>query len=103
MVTTLLESYKREQAEMECDLAYLMEEIEDSEIDHAMTMVEASEITESVVGYDTIDPEIQEFMEHIDEMPYDHEAELQRIMETTEGLTFDQMIGIEPITEETEE
>lgn len=103
MISTLLNGYRRESAERECDLAYMIEEMDDMAIDEALEILEDGEIKESTVGYDQPDPEIQEMMERMDEIPDGHEDELRRIMETTEGITFDQMIGIEPIMETSED
>lgn len=99
MISTLLEGYRRESAERECDLAYMIEELDDMAIDDALEILEEAEIKECTVGYDQLDPDIQEMMERMDEIPDEHEEEIRRVMETTEGITFDQMIGIEPILE----
>lgn len=99
MVNTLVEEFKREEAEFQRDVAYLMEDAEDMEIEEAMSYWDDDEIKYEGTGCDTIDPDVAEFMERMDEIEYDEEAEVQRIMETTDGISFDQMIGLEPIEE----
>lgn len=99
MVNTLVEEFKRDEAIFQRDLAYLMEDAEDMEIEEAMSYLDDEEIAYEVTEYDVIDPDVAEFMERMDEIDDNEDAELQRIMETTDGITFDQMIGLDPIEE----
>ena len=97
MVNTLVEEFKRDEAIFQRDLAYLMEDAEDMEIEEAMSYLDDEEIAYEGTEYDTIDPDVEEFMERMDEIDDNEDAELQRIMETTDGITFDQMIGLDRI------
>ena len=99
MVNTLVEEFKRDEAIFQRDLAYLMEDAEDMEIEEAMSYLDDEEIAYEGTEYDVIDPDVTEFMERMDEIDDNEDAELQRIMETTDGITFDQMIGLDPIEE----
>ena len=92
MIDTALESFRIEEATRARDLAYLMENMDDDLID------ECVEISES--GDDAEDAEMNELLEHMDDLPDTDDEEIQRILEATEdGLTFDQMIGLEPVSE----
>ena len=98
MIDTIMESFRREEASNARDLAYLMEDMEDDTIDTCLEMAESDDpMLES--AYDAEDPEIQEMLEHMDELDDGEEDEVNRIMEATEGLSFDQMIGLEPVEE----
>lgn len=99
MIDTTLESFRMEEAAHARDLAYLMEDLDDDLIDEC---VEISEVGDPMLesGYDQEDPELTELMERMDELDDDEEGELHRILEATDGLTFDQMIGLEPTSEE---
>ena len=98
MIDTIMESFRRKEASHARDLAYLMEDMEDDTIDACLEMAESDDpMLES--AYDAEDPEIQEMLEHMDELDDGEEDEVNRIMEATEGLSFDQMIGLEPVEE----
>lgn len=99
MIDTALESFRIEEATRARDLAYLMEDMDDDLIDEC---VEISESGDPVLeaNYDAEDPELKELLEHMDDLPDTGDEEIQRILEATEdGLTFDQMIGLEPVSE----
>ena len=99
MIDTALESFRIEEATRARDLAYLMEDMDDDLIDEC---VEISESGDPVLeaNYDTEDAELKELVEHMDDLPDTDDEEIQRILEATEdGLTFDQMIGLEPVSE----
>ena len=99
MIDTALESFRIEEATRARDLAYLMEDMDDDLIDEC---VEISESGDTVLeaNYDTEDAELNELLEHMDDLPDTDDEEIQRILEATEdGLTFDQMIGLEPVSE----
>lgn len=99
MIDTALESFRIEEATRARDLAYLMEDMDDDLIDEC---VEISESGDPVLetNYDSEDAELEELLEHMDDLPDTDDEEIQRILEATEdGLTFDQMIGLEPVSE----
>ena len=99
MIDTALESFRIEEATRARDLAYLMEDMDDDLIDEC---VEISESGDPVLeaNYDADDAEFNELLEHMDDLPDTDDEEIQRILEATEdGLTFDQMIGLEPVSE----
>lgn len=99
MIDTALESFRIEEATRARDLAYLMEDMDDDLIDEC---VEISESGDPVLeaNYDAEDAEMNELLEHMDNLPDTDDEEIQRILEATEdGLTFDQMIGLEPVSE----
>lgn len=99
MIDTALESFRIEEATRARDLAYLMEDMDDDLIDEC---VEISESGDPVLetNYDAEDAEMNELLEHMDDLPDTDDEEIQRILEATEdGLTFDQMIGLEPVSE----
>ena len=45
------------------------------------------------------DADLEEIIEHMDDIPDTEDAEIERIMESENGISFDQMIGLEPIEE----
>lgn len=99
MIDTALESFRIEEATRARDLAYLMEDMDGDLIDEC---VEISESGDPVLeaNYDAEDAEMNELLEHMDDLPDTDDEEIQRILEATEdGLTFDQMIGLEPVSE----
>ena len=99
MIDTALESFRIDEATRARDLAYLMEDMDDDLIDEC---VEISESGDPVLeaNYDAEDAEMNELLEHMDDLPDTDDEEIQRILEATEdGLTFDQMIGLEPVSE----
>lgn len=99
MIDTALESFRIEEATRARDLAYLMEDMDDDLIDEC---VEISESGDPVLeaNYDAEDAEMNELLERMDDLPDTDDEEIQRILEATEdGLTFDQMIGLEPVSE----
>lgn len=99
MIDTALESFRIEEATRARDLAYLMEDMDNDLIDEC---VEISESGDPVLeaNYDAEDAEMNELLEHMDDLPDTDDEEIQRILEATEdGLTFDQMIGLEPVSE----
>lgn len=98
MIDTIMESFRREEAGNARDLAYLMEDIDDDLIDECVDLAFSDDITLEA-AYDVEDPEIQELMERMDELDDGEEDEIQRIMEATDGVSFDQMIGLEPVEE----
>ena len=89
---------QRREAEFSRDVAYILEDVEDREVDMALEYAEASLIEEdAVANYDAVNTDIDAIMEHMDEIPMDEDAEVQRILESTDGLTFDQMVGLDPV------
>ena len=98
MSNSLVRDMQRREAEFSRDVAYILEDVEDREVDMALEYAEASLIEEdAVANYDAVDTDIDAIMEHMDEIPMDEDAEVQRILESTDGLTFDQMVGLDPI------
>ena len=99
MIDTALESFRIEEATRARDLAYLMEDMDDDLIDECVEISESGDpILEA--NYDAEDAEMNELLEHMDDLPDTDDEEIQRILEATEdGLTFDQMIGLEPVSE----
>ena len=99
MIDTTVEAFRMEEASHARDLAYLMEDLEDDAIDACLEAAESGDpLLES--AYDMEDEELAELLEHVDEMDDNEAIEIQRIMESEEGVTFDQMIGLEPVPTE---
>ena len=99
MIDTALESFRIEEATRARDLAYLMEDMDDDLIDECVEISESGDPALEA-NYDAEDAEMNELLEHMDDLPDTDDEEIQRILEATEdGLTFDQMIGLEPVSE----
>lgn len=97
MIDTTVEAFRMEEASHARDLAYLMEDLEDDAIDACLEAAESGDpLLES--GYDEGDTEFEALLESVDEMDDNEDEEIRRIMESEEGVSFDQMIGLDPIT-----
>ena len=99
MINTILDDYKREEAAFYADLAHIVEGVNDEDIYHCMDLAESDDFDESYREEDSDTAEIEEFIERMDEIEDESDAEIQRILESTEPLTYEQMIGLDPIEE----
>lgn len=98
MLDTIMEACQRDDARRTRDLAYLLEDTEDERIDELMGMAEDIYIKEDTDLIED-DADLEEIIEHMDDIPDTEDAEIERIMESENGISFDQMIGLEPIEE----
>ena len=99
MINTILDDYRHDEAAYYADLAHIVEAVADDEIDHCMDLATSMEFQEHFSEIDEDAEDVQDFLEHVDELPDDEDDEIQRILESTSPLTYDQMIGLEPIEE----
>lgn len=97
MINSFLDDYKREEAEFYADLAHIEEGAMDEETEHFMDIAEATQFEESYREIDEDEKDVNEFIERVDELEDESEIEVERILESTTPLSYDQLIGLEPI------
>ena len=100
MINTVLDEYKREEAAFYADLAHIVEGVNDEEVEHFMDLAESEDFEESFLEEDKDAADVEEFIERMDEIEDESDLEVERILEATEPLTYEQMIGLDPIEEE---
>jgi len=96
MIENILTEAKRERAEFAREVAYIREMHYDDEIDDIMDKVDSNIYHESSDDYKEA-MEVAIMMQ--ESYPEEDAAEMQRIMEATDNLSFDEMIGVEPMNE----
>lgn len=102
MLDTIMKECQRDEASRCRDLAYLLEDTEDERIDELMEMAEDIYVKEDPEFMESTS-DLQEIIEQIDDIPDTTDEEISRIMESTGGITFDQMLGLDPIEESSDD
>lgn len=96
MIESILNGAKRERAEFAREIAYIREMTSDDAVDDIMDKVDKVLYTESSDDY----REAVNVMNMMQESyPEEDAAEMDRIMEATHNISFDEMIGVEPMEE----
>jgi hypothetical protein len=96
MIENILTEAKRERAEFAREVAYIREMHYDDEIDDIMDKVDNNIYHESSDDYKEA-MEVAIMMQ--ESYPEEDAAEMKRIMEATDNISFDEMIGVEPMNE----
>lgn len=96
MIENILLNAKRERAEFARDIAYIREMSLDDEVDDIMEKVDGNIYSESSDDYKEAINVVNMMQESY---PDEDGAEMERIMEATHNISFDEMIGVEPMEE----
>mgnify|MGYP004556333689 CR=1 FL=1 len=96
MIENILSNAKRERAEFARDIAYIREMSLDDEVDDIMEKVDRNIYSESSDDYKEAINVVNMMQESY---PDEDAAEMERIMEATHNISFDEMIGVEPMEE----